>query len=186
MREGGALRVEVGDPDQLRRYVFPRPPDGVAAVGAAVDMPAVLLKVPAPEPVVRALLLPHWRVERTGTVMTRGELPSRPADLPDGYLTERLEQDGVILMRITTVSGEGAAQGRLVIVDRLAIHDRIRTEPAHGRRGLGRAVMTILGTLARERGVNGGALVATAAGVPLYRSLGWAERAPYVTAEVRR
>ena len=115
--------------------------------------------------------------------MTLDELPWQGTALPDGYDMAVTDEARVTITQVGTLIGEPAATGRVVIVRDLAILDRIRTEPAHERRGLGRAVMTRLGADARERGARKGALVATAAGVPLYRALGWRERAPYVTAE---
>ncbi len=181
--EDGALRIEVGEPGHLRRYVFPRAPDGVAVIASRVRERGVFLKVPVPEADVRALLPRGWTVERTGTVMTVEDLPLEKAALPDGYGLTVVDDAGVTIAEVTTATGELAAKGRLVIVRGLAVHDRIRTEPAHQRRGLGRAVMTRLGAIARARGAQQGALVATDVGVLLYRRLGWRERAPYVTAE---
>ena len=43
--------------------------------------------------------------------------------------------------------------------------------------------MTRRGAIARARGAEQGALVATDAGVLLYHTLGWRERVPYMTAE---
>ena len=183
VREGAALRIEVGDPDQVRRYVFPNPPEGVPEIAARVREPHVFFKLPVREPNVREMLPQGWRAERTGTVMTLRALPDPPTSMPTGYRLTLSDEGGVTLAQAMTNTGELAAQGRVVVIDGLAVHERIRTERAHERRQLGRAVMTALGASARERGAASGALVATAAGVLLYRTLGWVERAPYVTAE---
>jgi ribosomal protein S18 acetylase RimI-like enzyme len=49
----------------------------------------------------------------------------------------------------------------VVIVGASAVFDRIETDPAHRRRGLGRTLMTRLGGLAVQDGAETGTLVAT-------------------------
>ncbi|AZS73665.1 hypothetical protein DDE74_24345 [Streptomyces lydicus] len=49
----------------------------------------------------------------------------------------------------------------------------IGTEPAHQRRGLGRAVMAALAGRAVERGARQGVLVASPDGRALYEAMGW-------------
>ena len=44
--EEGALRIEVGAPGHLRRYVFPRGSVGVRTIASRVREPDVFLKVP--------------------------------------------------------------------------------------------------------------------------------------------
>ncbi|MGY5128538.1 GNAT family N-acetyltransferase [Streptomyces nigrescens] len=56
------------------------------------------------------------------------------------------------------------------------VFDMIGTEPAHQRRGLGRAVMTALAGRAVERGARQGVLVASPDGRALYEAMGWRSR----------
>ena len=80
--------------------------------------------------------------------------------------------------------GSVAASGHLALDERFAIYDRIVTDPAHQRRGLGRAVMHALQALARAHGRHANVLVATAEGRALYESLGWRLHAPWATAVI--
>lgn len=59
--------------------------------------------------------------------------------------------------------------------DTLAFVYNMYTEPAHRRRGLGRRILETMQTWARDNGVGSMALNASAAGRPLYESMGYAE-----------
>jgi len=87
-------------------------------------------------------------------------------------------------VRVLTPGGDLAASGHVALDETFAIYDRIVTEPAHQRRGLGRAVMHTLQALARTHGRHVGALVATDQGRRLYESLGWRLHAPWATAVI--
>jgi GNAT superfamily N-acetyltransferase len=86
-------------------------------------------------------------------------------------LVSELESD-VIITR-ATLHGAVAASGRMAVVGTDAIADRIETEPAHRRRGLGSAVMAALVEAAAAQGATRGILAASRDGLRLYRSLGW-------------
>ncbi|MGW2009169.1 GNAT family N-acetyltransferase [Streptomyces nigrescens] len=62
------------------------------------------------------------------------------------------------------------------------VFDMIGTEPAHQRRGLGRAVMAALAGRAVERGARQGVLVASPDGRALYEAMGWRLRSPVTAA----
>ncbi|MCW7990269.1 hypothetical protein XF35_34715 [Streptomyces platensis subsp. clarensis] len=62
------------------------------------------------------------------------------------------------------------------------VFDMIGTEPAHQRRGLGRAVMAALAGRAVERGARQGVLVASPDGRSLYEAMGWRLRSPVTAA----
>ncbi|MBX9885432.1 MAG: GNAT family N-acetyltransferase [Novosphingobium sp.] len=188
--EGPALRIEVGLADETRRYVFPAPPEGISAVAESVTEPRVLLKAPLAEENVRDLLPPHWHVEQTGTMMTLAALPvamgAVAADAVTAGFALDLADDGkMVTASIIAADGSLAASGKLVVVDQWALHDRIRVAEAHRRLGLGRAVMLALGAEARRRGAARGLLAATMMGRALYQTLGWEDRAPWVTAQIK-
>lgn len=185
VREGPALRVEVGLPDQQRRYVFLTPPEGLADHGAAIDAPFVHLKAAFPAEAVADLLPPHWHVAQTGTFMTVDSLDAAAPDLPAGYFLETAEVDGVFACWINDAAGEQAARGKLVCHDDWAQFDRIHVHEDHRRRGLGRALMQALGAAARINGAERGFLTATEMGRALYETLGWEARAPWTTAQIR-
>jgi ribosomal protein S18 acetylase RimI-like enzyme len=79
-------------------------------------------------------------------------------------------------------AGEPAASGRMTVIGTDAVADMISTEPAHRRRGLGRAVMGALVAEAVEQGATDGLLVASPDGLELYRALGWSVAADMVFA----
>ena len=153
------------------------------AIAEAIDEPLVFLKAPTSPELVRSWLPPAWQVEQTGTLMLLDNLPSEGRRLPRGYASITQDND-VAQVDLVTPDGACAARGRMVVVDGVAVHDRIRTEDAHLRRGLGTAVMTILGQIARARGARFGMLSATDLGVALYATLGWHAVAPYTTAQL--
>ncbi|MFC1408084.1 GNAT family N-acetyltransferase [Streptacidiphilus sp. N1-12] len=105
--------------------------------------------------------------------------PSCPLAAP--YRSE-LRQDGPVLT-VTLHhpdSSEPAARGTVAVVGADAIADRIETVPAHRRRGLGRALMSLLVEAARTAGAETGLLIASTEGRQLYTSLGWQHYADVV------
>lgn len=72
-----------------------------------------------------------------------------------------------------TKNGELASAGRIVIVDDLAVYDRISTEENHKRNGLATFLIKELERIAISKNVYKNFLVATEQGKLLYQSLGW-------------
>jgi GNAT superfamily N-acetyltransferase len=71
-------------------------------------------------------------------------------------------------------SGEDvAASGRVFVVGHTAVFDKIVTEPAFQRRGLGSFIMKALAAQAFEHDVENGLLLASLDGQQLYSHLGW-------------
>lgn len=71
-------------------------------------------------------------------------------------------------------SGEAlAASGRVFVVGDTAIFDKIITEPAFQRRGLGSFIMRALAAQTFEHDVQNGLLLASLDGQKLYSHLGW-------------
>ncbi|NML38086.1 GNAT family N-acetyltransferase [Chitinophaga sp. G-6-1-13] len=181
----GGLRVDVGWPDQQRRYVFSALGPGLFHFANTIFQPAVFLKVCAPASLVRPVLPPRWEIQRPGFMMTC-TLPVRPShvQLPEGYSLSVDTASAGPIATIYAANGETAANGQLAIVDDYIIYDRIATTPAHQRRGLGSAVMTALTIEAVSRGIRKGILVATPAGKALYETLGWKMYSLYTTAVI--
>lgn len=88
---------------------------------------------------------------------------------------------GVAVVRVT-MNGAVAASGLLGVVGTDAVADRIETDPAHRRRGLGSAVMSGLAAAAVRDGAKRGILVASSDGRQLYERLGWSVAANIVIA----
>ena len=72
-----------------------------------------------------------------------------------------------------TKHGEMASIARIVIVDDLAVYDRISTEENHKRKGLATYMIAALEQIAIVKGVYKNLLIATEQGRFLYESLGW-------------
>jgi GNAT superfamily N-acetyltransferase len=68
---------------------------------------------------------------------------------------------------------EVAASGRVFVVGRTAVFDKIITEPGFQRRGLGSFIMKALAAQAFEHDVENGLLLASLDGQKLYSHLGW-------------
>jgi hypothetical protein len=184
VRDGEALRVEVGLPDQRRRYVYARWSDEVTQRAREINAPGCFLKVCAPAEVVRAGVPPRWELRPPGFMMLCAGPMTGNAQLPSGYTLGLSGGAPVTLARITTAAGEEVARGRMVCVGGHAIYDRISTEPGHRRRGLGRALLMALEAAARAQGSRRGMLVATPDGRALYETLGWSLHSLYTTAVI--
>jgi len=183
------LRVEVGLPEQLRRYVLA----GFDAAlierlaGGQGDRPAVWLKICAERAQVLPLLDERWAPHAPEALMSIALVAEAPEALapPSPYRIEREERAGFIALRLLTPEGELAASGQVALFERHACFDRIVTTEAHRRLGLGRWLMRALGQAALAQGAAWGVLVATEQGVALYRTLGWALASPMVAAATR-
>ncbi|MGJ3649004.1 GNAT family N-acetyltransferase [Sphingomonas sp. GlSt437] len=182
---GDAYRIETGKPTELRRFIFPRPPLGITAIAREITQPFVVLKA-AIEPADMAAKLPDgWHVERTGTTMTCAQLAEFDPVLPSAFTVDICWTSEVCLARVLDPEGAEAARGRMTPVDGWALHDTIEVAPTRRRQGLGTAIMLLLASQARQRGVARGLLNATDVGRALYQRLGWAARAPWTTAQIK-
>ena len=88
------------------------------------------------------------------------------------------QENGRSFARYRRSSERVAAAGHVAVVEDAAIFDRISTDAAHRRRGLGRAVMCALDAASRTLGARRGVLGATADGYAMYRALGWHLQSP--------
>lgn len=175
----GALRVDVGEPDQQTRYVFAAPSEAVTRLAEAIAAPAIHLKLCATPDEVRDLLPPGWAIARQGWLMTLSPIATRSLTVPAGYNLQIRREAGV---QTATIFHDDVpvARGGVVRVDDTAIFDRIEVDAAHRRRGLATALMQALA--AGAGGAQRGALVATDEGRRLYEALGWTLVSSYVTA----
>jgi GNAT superfamily N-acetyltransferase len=183
-RHRDGFRVEVGAPDPHTRYVFPGVSATFLRLAEHIDLPGIQLKACAPPSTVRALVPSRWKLDVPRTMMVRRDLDPPPVALPSGYTLDMETADGVHSAMIRAEDGSVAARGYVVVVDHTAIHDRIATEEAHRRRGLGRALMAALDKAACGDGARRGLLVATEEGRALYEALGWSEHAPYTSVAI--
>ena len=185
--DSGALRVDVGWPEQKQRYVFDSLRDEVRHLADRIDEPWILIKVCAAWESVQPMLPSRWIIQSPGFMMTR-ELPRHPDDplLPEGYCLELESRPPLTIACVKTMGGEIAAGARLGLVNGpagdLAVFGLIRTHEDHRRRGLARALMAALAGIAVRSGFTRAALVATPEGRLLYSALGWRLHSLYTTA----
>jgi GNAT superfamily N-acetyltransferase len=182
------LRIEVGLPRQARRYVFPHASQALHELGETIAQPWVFLKACATSGELRALLPARWEMQDDHFMMICGDASfAGGGAVAPGYALH-VEDDAARTrqahVHVHADDGSLAASGHLALDERFAIYDRIVTDPAHQRRGLGRAVMHALQALARAHGRRANVLVATAEGRALYESLGWRLHAPWATAVI--
>ena len=182
------FHIQVGLPQQAARYVFPGPTRTIAELGTSITQPWVYIKAHATREQLRALLPDRWRIDELHYMMTCDAQPFPGSDrLPAGYallVDDVARTTGQGHVRVVAPDGSLAASGHVALDERLAIYDRIVTEPAHQRRGLGSAVMRGLQLLARAHGRHEGVLVATDQGRALYESLGWRLHSPWAGAVI--
>jgi GNAT superfamily N-acetyltransferase len=181
VREGGGLAVEVGWPDQLRRFVFLDDGPALQRCAANVTEPFVHIKAAVEPDRLQAALPAGWELEELRYLMYRDGAMSASAAAPAGYTVSARPEHGAQLVRFIDAEGTTAAAGRVVLHGKTASFDRIMTHERHRRKGLASAVMLELDRMAVQANVSERLLVATEEGRALYLALGWQELAPYST-----
>jgi GNAT superfamily N-acetyltransferase len=182
VKEDGGLRVEVGMPLQLRRYVFLDAGPALQACADRIHAPHIYLKAPVDPAVLRAALPARWTVETPGYLMLGPASMPGHVELPAGYVIDIAAEHGGMLARVVHADGKLAASGRITLDQGTAVFDQIITSESHRRLGLGTVVMQTLDALARQADVTERLLVATDDGRSLYTKLGWQLLAPWATA----
>ena len=176
----GGMRVDTCWAEEIRRYVFARPCPGLRQLAAVIDTPHVYLKVCGAAADLHGLLPPRWQVQPSGYLMAHDGPPVPSLPPAPGYRIELLQDDAVTAARIRSADGTIAASGYAAEHDGVFILDRILTHPDHRRRGLGRMLVTALGSTQRSSDSRR-VLVATEDGCALYSTLGWRVLSPYTT-----
>ncbi|QDQ15682.1 GNAT family N-acetyltransferase [Streptomyces spectabilis] len=174
------IYLDVGTAGQVGRHVLPYATEPVVrAAAASVRVPDTWLKVPGEPEEVEPWLPEGWVVdkEECGHLMSVRLRATDPA-APDGCTVSVETRDGVTFVRVRDEAGAPAAQGQMVVLGEAAVVDRVVTDEAHRRRGLGSHVMRVLADEALARGAGLGVLGATDDGHALYRTLGWKLSAP--------
>jgi GNAT superfamily N-acetyltransferase len=177
--EHGGLRVDTGSPSELRRYVFAGPVREIRQLALSITTPHVFIKMCGPGEQLLALMPPGWQLQPAGYLMTHAGGFDAPV-LPAGYRLEVSTEQLTTVACIRAEDGAVAASGYAAEYAGVFVFDRIVTEPAHRRRGLGRALMAALGAAQRSSTARR-VLVATEEGRALYASLGWVVHSPYST-----
>ncbi|MBH1937926.1 GNAT family N-acetyltransferase [Streptomyces sp. AV19] len=181
------LYIEVGLPGHAGRHVVPHAAEAaVRAAAASATVPDTWLKVPGDPDTVGSWLPVGWSVDKedTGHLMAAVLHVTGP-EAPSGYTVSVTESGGVTRVDVAGPAGEPAARGQLAVVGDAAVFDRVGTEEAHRRRGLGTLVTRTLADRAVADGASFGVLGATDDGRALYETLGWRAYAPLVACVYR-
>ncbi len=177
----GGWRVDTASKTEIRRYVFAVPSEGLRVLGEEITVPRIYLKLCASENTMRRMLPDRWELQSGTYVMTIASDRLPDFGLPAGYTHTIFASGNTLALRILSGTGQLAASGFAAELDGVFAYDRILTDAAHRRLGLGRAVMALLGA-ARRSATSRQVLVATEDGRALYETIGWAVVAPYTTA----
>nr|WP_223184353.1 GNAT family N-acetyltransferase [Streptomyces sp. CBMA152] len=111
------------------------------------------------------------------------DLAEHPQHVPAAPYEREVRTEGAVtVVSLYDSSGEVAARGTIAVVGADAVADRIETDAAHRRRGLGRAMMSALAEAAVAQGARTGLLIASEEGQRLYSSLGWRHEADVLIA----
>ncbi|MBT2386698.1 GNAT family N-acetyltransferase [Streptomyces sp. ISL-11] len=174
------LYVDVGAPDHVGRHVLPDAEElAVRAAAASVTVPYTWLKVPMPPEEAGQWLPRGWVVdkEESGHLMALDLRTTNPT-APAGYTASLEVRHGVTHVEVRDAAGDLAAKGQMAVLGPATVVDRVVTEEAHRRRGLGAFVMRTLADRAAADGATLGVLGATDDGRALYETLGWTCHAP--------
>ncbi|MFK0263973.1 GNAT family N-acetyltransferase [Streptomyces angustmyceticus] len=162
-----------GNPDEVGRHVLPEAEESlVRSAAASVSVPRTWMKMPAEPEEIEPWLPQGWVREESGHLMAIDLMATDPV-APAGYTATVETMGAVTRARVLDAAGEQAAQGQMASLGEAVVVDRMVTEEAHRRRGLGNFVMRTLADHALEAGAVLGILGATDAGRALYETLGW-------------
>ncbi|MFG3207120.1 GNAT family N-acetyltransferase [Streptomyces sp. NPDC048192] len=169
-----ALRADE-EPESLARLAA-----AVAAATQTTWLTVPTLRAGTVEAVVRAAGLEL--LHRSEWFMTT-DLTEHPQHAPTPPYEREVRTEGpVTVVSLHDSFGEVAARGTIAVVGADAVADRIETDAAHRRRGLGRAMMSALAEAAVAQGARTGLLIASQEGQRLYSSLGWRHEADVLIA----
>lgn len=181
--EADGYRIDVGLPGHRVRHVL-LDPGSVGPRAAGLTEPGTWLKVCGSPEQVRPWLSSRWTIGAAEYLMSTELGTHPPTTPPDPYTVELHSTGDVHSAVIRTADGGCAAKGQVAVRGRAAVVDMVETDPAHRRRGLGSVVMSELSRVASARGAVRAVLVATEAGLALYRGLGWVVESPITAAHL--
>lgn len=176
------FKIDVGYEKQKARYIFSELNDDFTQVSKSINEPWVFLKVCAAAHEIKPVISEKWIIQPQGFMMYCFHPMNIPMiSLSDDYKLEFSHYNSTYVVEIVDKKGEPAAIGRVVLVDDLAVYDRISTEIYHRRKGLATILMKELEKIALSKGVFKNFLVATEEGKFLYESLGWKLYSLYIS-----
>jgi GNAT superfamily N-acetyltransferase len=170
------FRVEVGLPGlRVRHVLHTYDADSLGRLGRRLTAPGTWIKASGDPAEFRAALPADWIMDIAGYLIPHHSARG-PSNRQPPYTMRVVSAGEVTVATILDASGAIAASGQLARAGEFGIVDKVTTEAAHRRRGLGAVVMRALCHHAAERGMRTGILVATDDGRALYRALGWTVR----------
>lgn len=171
----GGHRIVVGLPGHAERLIFPAlDAAALSDLAGSISAPGIFLKAFCAPDALLAAVDARWSPQAPGDLMAVDLVAvPPPLTLAAGYVKALRTEGAVLVVEIHDAGGVLAASGRAALTGGFAVFDKIITDPAHQRRGLGRFVMGLLGERARTLGAARGVLVATPEGRALYEVLGW-------------
>ncbi|KMQ64930.1 GNAT family acetyltransferase [Chryseobacterium angstadtii] len=176
------FKVEVGEEQQKTRYVFSTITHDFIELSKQINEPWIYLKVCASSHEVRKQIPEKWIIQPPGYMMCCfGPMKNPEINLCEGYWLEYEKYHSTTVCKIIAENGEQASTGRIVLVDGVAVYDRIITEEKHRRKGLASFLMQELEKTASAQGISNSFLVATEQGKALYESKGWKLYSPYTS-----
>jgi len=182
IRYKSGFKVEVGEEKQKIRYVFPEINDDFIELSKQIDEPWIYLKVCASPDEIKNRVSENWIIQPPGYMMNCfGPMKNSARPLCESYGIEYEKYNSTTVVRIIAENGKQASVGRIVIVDDLAVYDRIVTEENHQRKGLATFLMRELEKIALSNGIHNNFLVATEQGKSLYKTIGWELYSPYTS-----
>ena len=130
-------KVDVGYINQKQRYVFPEINEDFFQLSNEINDSWIYLKFCGSPQDVENKISAKWKIQPQGYMMYCFE-PMKVVnfDLSDNYKLIIKHSKSVYISQIVTDDGSIACEGRLIIVDDLAIYDRILTHDNHKRKRL--------------------------------------------------
>lgn len=183
VHDRGGFRVDTHSEKEVKRWVFPRPCDGLRAIAHEITAPRHYLKLCGSDEALRSALPARWEVQPANYFMIASAATLDAKPLPNGYRMELHQAGPVTRASIIAPDGDLAASGCTAETADVVIYDRIETAQDHRRKGLGAAVMVALGA-ARRSPASPQLLVATGDGRNLYANLGWTVLSPFAAAAI--
>lgn len=168
------FKVDVGYPDQKQRYVFSELNDDFFQLSNEIDDPWVYLKFCGSPEDIKNKIPAKWEVQPQGYMMYCFEsMKDIDLELSDDYHLKIQFLNSVFIAQILTGDNKIASEGRLILIDDVAVYDRIVTHENHKRKGLASILMKELENITVSNGIRKNFLVATGQGKFLYEKLGW-------------
>ncbi|MGG6893078.1 MULTISPECIES: GNAT family N-acetyltransferase [Rhizobium] len=180
--EYGGFRIDTNSDVEVSRWIFPKLGPGLKELVRSIDDPRYFVKLCGEAGELRSALPDFWTLHAPCYFMrANGVHPKRP--LAQGYEIDIRRVGSAVEVRVFSDTGLLAASGYGAETEDVFVYDRIATDPAHRRKGLGNAVMTALQG-AKASPTVPELLVATEDGRALYTTLGWKTISPYSTASI--